>query len=80
MVTSASSGIGKAKATGLAKMGGGVVIVCRDQKRGNAAKSDIVAGSGNEAIELMLADLSCKNQSEILRRFSGKDTINFTSW
>ncbi len=58
MVTGASAGIGKATAMGLAKLGATVVIVCRDQARGEAASAEIRTASGNPAIELMIADLS----------------------
>ncbi len=58
MVTGANSGIGKETAKGLAKMGATVVMVCRDRGRGEAAMAEIKAESGNQAVELMLADLS----------------------
>ncbi|MFQ5817975.1 MAG: SDR family oxidoreductase [Terriglobia bacterium] len=60
LITGANSGIGKATALGLAKMGATVVMVCRNQGRGAAALQEIKAQSGNEAVELMLADLSCQ--------------------
>lgn len=58
MVTGCSSGIGKATALGLAKLGATVVMVCRDKTRGERAKSEIIAKSGNSSVSLMLADLS----------------------
>jgi NAD(P)-dependent dehydrogenase (short-subunit alcohol dehydrogenase family) len=58
MITGASSGIGKATALGLAKMGATVVMVCRNRGRGEAAMAEIRAESGNQAVDLMLADLS----------------------
>ena len=58
MVTGANSGIGKATALGLAKMGATVVLVCRDRGRGEAARDDIQRASGNDALELMVADLA----------------------
>lgn len=58
MVTGASSGIGKATAMGLAEMGATVVMVSRDLARGKAAQSEIKAKSGNDAVDLLLADLS----------------------
>jgi hypothetical protein len=58
MITGASSGIGKATALGLAKMGATVVMVCRDRGRGEAAMDEIRAENDNQAIDLMLADLS----------------------
>jgi NAD(P)-dependent dehydrogenase (short-subunit alcohol dehydrogenase family) len=58
MVTGANSGIGKATALGLAQMGATVVMVCRDRTRGEAAQSEIKTKSGNNAVDLLLADLS----------------------
>jgi NAD(P)-dependent dehydrogenase (short-subunit alcohol dehydrogenase family) len=58
MVTGANSGIGKATALGLAQMGAVVVLVSRDRARGEEAQNEIKAKSGNDAIDLLLADLS----------------------
>ena len=58
MVTGANSGIGKATALGLAKMGATVVMVCRSQGRGETALVEIRAESGNESADLVIADLA----------------------
>lgn len=58
MVTGANSGIGKATALGLAKMGATVVMICRNQERGETALCEIKEVSGNDNITLQLADLS----------------------
>jgi NAD(P)-dependent dehydrogenase (short-subunit alcohol dehydrogenase family) len=58
MVTGANSGIGKATALELARMGARVVMVCRDPNKGEAAQSEIKTKSGNDAVDLLLADLS----------------------
>src|SRR3989441_4784665 len=58
MVTGANSGIGKAASLVLAKMGATLVMVARNRERGEAARSEIVTKSGNNSIELLLADLS----------------------
>ena len=63
LVTGASSGIGKATALGLAKLGATVVMVCRDTARGEAALSEIKQKSGNNSLDLLVADLS--SQAEI---------------
>jgi NAD(P)-dependent dehydrogenase (short-subunit alcohol dehydrogenase family) len=58
IVTGANSGIGKATALGLARMGATVVMICRDQTRGEEAQKEIKTISGNEAIDLILADMA----------------------
>jgi retinol dehydrogenase 14 len=58
LITGGSSGIGKATALGLANKGASVVMVCRDRSRGEAAATEIIEKSGNELVDVMLADLS----------------------
>jgi short-subunit dehydrogenase len=58
LVTGATSGIGKATAMGIARMGATVVIVGRDRERGEAARDEIRNLSGNPKVDLLLADLS----------------------
>jgi NAD(P)-dependent dehydrogenase (short-subunit alcohol dehydrogenase family) len=58
LITGATSGIGKVTALELAKMGATVVIVGRDRARGEEVQAEIKAKSGNEAVDLLLADLS----------------------
>ena len=58
LITGATSGIGSATALGLARMGATLVLVARDQARGEAARSEIASLSGNSAVDLLLADLS----------------------
>src|SRR2546421_7962290 len=58
IVTGANSGIGKATALGLAEMGATVVMVCRDQVKGEEAQNEIKEQSRNDAVDLMLADLT----------------------
>ena len=58
MITGANSGIGRATALGLAKLGATVVMVCRNPDLGQAAAQEIRAASGNQAVDLLLADLS----------------------
>src|SRR5579872_5759514 len=65
IVTGANSGIGKATALALAQMGATVVMVCRDRARGEEARSEITTKSGNNAVDLLLADLS--SQQSILQ-------------
>jgi retinol dehydrogenase 14 len=58
IVTGASSGIGKATALGLARLGGNLVLACRDAGRGEAARSEIVQESKNSKVSLMIVDLA----------------------
>ena len=56
MVTGASSGIGKETSKKLVELGATVVMVCRNQKRGEKAMSEIKGASNGGQVELMLAD------------------------
>src|SRR5256712_10619532 len=58
VVTGPTSGIGKATAWGLARLGGTVVLACRDATRGEAARQDIVRDSGNPRVSLEIVDLA----------------------
>jgi NAD(P)-dependent dehydrogenase (short-subunit alcohol dehydrogenase family) len=58
LVTGGNSGVGKAIALGLAKLGSKVVILCRDRTRGSLAAEEIRSKSGNNNVDLALADLS----------------------
>jgi len=66
MITGASSGIGKATAMGLARMGAQVVMVCRDSLQGVAARDEIRDRSGNPEVELLLDDLSSQAEIRLL--------------
>jgi retinol dehydrogenase-14 len=57
IVTGANSGIGKETARALAAMGATVVMVVRNREAGEQARQEIINGTGNESIELMIADL-----------------------
>jgi NAD(P)-dependent dehydrogenase (short-subunit alcohol dehydrogenase family) len=66
IVTGANSGIGKATALGLAQMSATVVMVCRNQLKGEEAQNEIKEKSGNDAVDLMLADLSSQESIRLL--------------
>lgn len=59
LVTGGNSGLGKATATGLAKLGARVVITARDTVRGDKAAAEIEAETGRmiQVMQLDLADL-----------------------
>ncbi len=58
MITGASSGLGKVTAIELARMGARLTLVCRNRARGEAIVAEIRHRTGNDAVTLMLADLS----------------------
>jgi NAD(P)-dependent dehydrogenase (short-subunit alcohol dehydrogenase family) len=58
LVTGANSGIGKATTSGLARMGATVVMICRNREKGETVRAEIIAQSGNQSVDLMIADLA----------------------
>src|SRR3954462_14664777 len=69
LVTGGTGGIGKATVVGLAALGARVGITGRDRARAEAAAADIRAESGNPAVDVYIADMSC--QAEV-RRLAGE--------
>jgi NAD(P)-dependent dehydrogenase (short-subunit alcohol dehydrogenase family) len=65
VVTGASSGLGLETAKQLATQGAEVVMICRDQTRGEAAHSQVVDAAAGAAPVLLVADLSV--QADIRR-------------
>lgn len=65
LITGANSGVGKATSKKLAAQDATVVMVCRNEERGEAARQEVIEESGNDRVELLLADLS--HQREIHR-------------
>ncbi len=58
VVTGANSGIGRETALGLARAGARVVMVCRNQQKGEAAAADIRRDAPSPHVDLLIADMS----------------------
>ncbi|NBC48548.1 MAG: SDR family NAD(P)-dependent oxidoreductase [Gammaproteobacteria bacterium] len=65
LVTGANSGLGKAISRALAARGARVLMVARDPERGEQARAELEAATGNERLELLIADL--KSQAQVRR-------------
>lgn len=74
LITGGTSGVGKAIALGLAKLGAKIVIVGRSRERGQSALRDIAEATGNDRGEFLAADLALQSSirqasEEFKRRF-----------
>lgn len=67
VITGANSGIGKATAIQLSKMGATVVMACRDKERGLVARTEIQTLSKNPNVHLYILDLASQTS---VRRFA----------
>ncbi len=65
LITGGTSGIGKATAIALAAMGADVTTTGRNRERGEQAVMEVRRESGNEEVELIIADLAA--QAEVRR-------------
>ncbi len=73
LVTGATSGMGKETALGLARMGATVVLVARNKIKGEEVRQQIKRQSGNEDIDLLLADLSSQQKiRQLAKEFKAK--------
>ncbi len=80
LVTGGNSGIGLVTVTELAKLGATVILVARDQNKGQVALEQAKQGSGSSKIQLMLADLSLQSDVrklalEVQEKFSKLDVL-----
>jgi len=80
LVTGANSGIGKATALGLARLGGTVVMACRSATRGETARQDVVRDSGNSRVYLEIVDLASEESTrsfaeEFKRKYPRLDVL-----
>ncbi len=69
LITGATSGIGKATAIALAKMGATIVFTARDAQKGERAKKEIIKASNNKNVEFLQCDLA---SIDSIRSFCGK--------
>lgn len=58
LISGANTGIGKETARQLAFRGHQVIMVCRDKGKGEKAKEEIIAETGNPLTDLLIADFS----------------------
>ena len=73
LITGANSGIGKASAIQIARDGCHVIIGCRNKERGGAALREIREQSGNDAVELLMVDMSLQSSVKKAAEQLGKD-------
>ena len=66
LITGATSGLGLAAATQLARMGARLRLVARDPARGERARRDVAQASGNPDVKLYLADLTSLAETRAL--------------
>lgn len=60
LVTGATSGIGRATAAALARLGATVFLGARDHQKGEAVCAELRAATGNAAVELLHVDLASR--------------------
>jgi NAD(P)-dependent dehydrogenase (short-subunit alcohol dehydrogenase family) len=80
LITGANSGIGFVTAVELAKMGAGVLMVCRDTERGAHARAAVAKVATGVAPELLLADISSQQAiralaDDVRQRFPKIDVL-----
>lgn len=62
LVTGATSGIGEVTARQLAQRGGHVILLARNAEKADRTRHAIVASTGNQQVDVVLADLSALQQ------------------
>lgn len=80
LITGGTSGIGRAAATALARQGGTIIVVGRDEGRCRAARDAIRQESGNHQVEAIAADLAegvdvVRLAGEVLSRWDRLDVL-----
>ena len=62
LVTGATSGIGEVTARELARQGAHVIMLARNQQKAERTQREIIAATGNQRVDTVLADLSVLQQ------------------
>jgi NAD(P)-dependent dehydrogenase (short-subunit alcohol dehydrogenase family) len=80
LITGATSGIGRATAVALARMGATLGLVARDRARADATVAEIAAATGNRDVAVFLADLGSQADihrvaGELLARYPRIDVL-----
>lgn len=80
IVTGANTEIGKATAFELVKRGATVILICRNQQKGEGAVREMQASAQRGTIDLLIADLSSQQQvravaSEFNRKYERLDVL-----
>ena len=80
IITGANAGIGFQTALGLAQQGHQVVMMCRNQQRGQAAQQQIIAETGNNKVDLILVDFASQQSileavAEFTSRYTRLDVL-----
>ncbi len=74
IVTGANAGLGKIVSKQLASLGATVYLLCRNLKRGEAARREIIDDTANENVHLEIVDLSSQSSiKEFATRFQQKN-------
>ncbi|MFC1907361.1 SDR family NAD(P)-dependent oxidoreductase [Chloroflexota bacterium] len=73
LITGANTGLGLATAKLSSKLGAKVIMVCRDQNKGESAVSEVKEEVPDASVELMICDLSSmKSIQNFIKEFKGK--------
>lgn len=80
IITGGNAGIGLATAKGLAAMGAGICIVSRNTQKGEQAVAEIKTATGNNQVDLLIADLASLAQvrqlaQQILDKYDRIDVL-----
>lgn len=78
VITGATSGLGKAAASGLADLNASVILVGRNKEKAERVRAEIVAETGNDGVRIEIADLSLMAEIRDLaaRLLAGGDPIH----